>query len=316
MEKTNDIWKLLNIRYVKLHFHLRILEDTILPINKVSALRGGMGEMLLRSNCIRERECENCDFESECIVRRTMYSQLDIKPDFMQKNDSVGYVIECENYEKYFYAGDELVFNLILIGKNIVYFNQYLQAFTYLGMEGLGKYKSKYAIEAVTNTKRKIIVEGNNVYKRRFIVQTLEEYVKYRLEANQNEDTIVFHTPAAIKFRGQMIEQIDMEAVLEAIARRIYIFDCFEGIVADKIDIKGHVPGILSQEVHKGSINRYSSTHEEKIKLCGIYGNAIIEKPDKLALILLYAGELMHIGKNTSFGFGRYSLSINRYEEE
>jgi hypothetical protein len=316
MEKNNDIWELLKIRYVKLHFHLRILEDTQLPINKVSALRGGMGEMLLRSNCIRERECENCDFESECIVRRTMYSQLEIQPEFMQKNDSVGYVIECENYEEYFYAGDELTFNLILIGKNIVYFNQYLQAFTYLGMEGLGKYKSKYVIEAVTNTKRKIIVEGNNVYKRRFLVQTLDEYVKYRLKSNQNEDTIVFHTPTSIKYKGQMMEQIDMEAVMAAIARRIYIFDCFEGIAADKIDITGHVPRVVSQNVHKGSIERYSSTHDEKIRLYGIYGNAIIEKPDKLALILLYAGELMHIGKNTSFGFGRYSLSINKYEEE
>lgn len=44
---TEQIWNCLQVRYVKLHFHLRILEDTQLPKNKVSALRGGMGEMLL-----------------------------------------------------------------------------------------------------------------------------------------------------------------------------------------------------------------------------------------------------------------------------
>lgn len=49
-------------------------EDTYLPVNKVSAIRGGMGEMLLRSNCIRDRNCAVCDFKGECIVRRTMYS--------------------------------------------------------------------------------------------------------------------------------------------------------------------------------------------------------------------------------------------------
>jgi hypothetical protein len=308
--------KPLQIRYIKLHFHLRITEDTKLPTNKVSALRGGMGEMLLRCNCIRDRKCEKCDFEAECIVRRTMYSKLEIKPAFMQKNDSVGYVIECEDYNEEFFAGDELTFNLILIGKNIVYFNQYLQAFTYLGMEGVGKYKSRYIIEAVTNSKRNIVVEGNNVYKNNFIVQTVDEYVKYRLKANRNEDTIVFHTPTTIKYKGEIIEQIDMEAVMASIARRIYIFDCFEGIAVDKIDITGHVPNVVSQNVHMLSVERYSSTHDEKIHLQGICGSAIIEKPDNIALPLIYAGELLHIGKNTSFGFGRYSLSTNKYEEE
>ena len=67
----------LQIRYVKLRFGLRIAEDTRLPVNKVSAIRGGIGEMLLRANCIRDRQCKSCDFESECIVRRTLYSRFE-----------------------------------------------------------------------------------------------------------------------------------------------------------------------------------------------------------------------------------------------
>jgi len=122
-----EIEKILQIRYVKLHFTLKILEDTILPRNKVSALRGGMGEMLLRANCIRNRKCEKCDFISECIVQRTMYSKMEIQPNFMQKGDSAGYVLECENYDEIFYKGEKLKFQLILFGKNIVYLNQYLQ---------------------------------------------------------------------------------------------------------------------------------------------------------------------------------------------
>ena len=47
----------LKIRYIKLHFTVSMLEDTELPVEKVSALRGGMGEMLLRPNCVRAREC-------------------------------------------------------------------------------------------------------------------------------------------------------------------------------------------------------------------------------------------------------------------
>ena len=70
----NEKWyEPLAVRYIKLHFTLLLTEDTVLPKSKVSALRGGMGEMLLRMNCVRDRNCENCDFETECIVRRMMY---------------------------------------------------------------------------------------------------------------------------------------------------------------------------------------------------------------------------------------------------
>ena len=47
-QQLSDI---LQIRYIKLHFTIVLLTDTILPVDKVSALRGGMGEMLLRANC-------------------------------------------------------------------------------------------------------------------------------------------------------------------------------------------------------------------------------------------------------------------------
>lgn len=298
----------LQIRYIKLHFHLHMLEDAKLPRNKASALRGGMGEMLLRSNCIRDRECRECDFSGECIVRRTMYSQMEIRPDFMHRGDSVGYVIECEDYREYYEAGDILDFQLTLFGKNIVYFHQYMQAFAYLGMEGLGKNKARFSIVSVTNSRCEKLVEGSRIYKSRFTVQTLEEYAAYRMREKRRENVLLFHTPLALKYQGEMIEDFRPEAVLAAIARRLYILDCFEGIDAGKVDISGHVPKLLGQDVRRAEVVRYSSTHDEKIRLKGIRGSAWIKTPDETAKILLYAGELMHIGKNTSFGFGRYSL--------
>ena len=57
-----DLHKNLQIRYIKLHFTIEFIEDTMLPKNKVSAIRGGVGEMLLRANCVRNRDCEVCDF--------------------------------------------------------------------------------------------------------------------------------------------------------------------------------------------------------------------------------------------------------------
>ena len=104
-----------DIRYTKLTFVVQFTEDTMLPKQKVSAIRGGIGEMLLRANCVRGRECEKCDFSDECIVQRIMYSKYEKKPSFVTTGESVGYVLECDNYKEEFYQGDQLSFQLILI---------------------------------------------------------------------------------------------------------------------------------------------------------------------------------------------------------
>lgn len=111
--------KALQVRYIKLHFILAIIGNTRLPADKVSALRGGMGEMILRDNCIRDRNCAQCDFEPECIVRRTVYSKYQANPQFVTTSDSIGYLIECDNSEEDFCEGDLLEFKLILFGKTI-----------------------------------------------------------------------------------------------------------------------------------------------------------------------------------------------------
>ncbi len=63
---------LLQVKYIKLHFTLQIAEDSMLPVYKASALRGGIGEMLLRVNCVGDRKCELCEYEPEGIVRRVI----------------------------------------------------------------------------------------------------------------------------------------------------------------------------------------------------------------------------------------------------
>ena len=42
--------------------------------------------------------------------------------------------------------------------------------------------------------------------------------------------------------------------------------------------------------------------------LRGIRGGMQLEKIPEDLILLLLAGEVTHIGKNTSFGFGRYRL--------
>ena len=303
----------LEIQYIKLHFSLVMEEETTLPKYKVSALRGGMGEVLLRKNCIEDRNCEKCRFEEECIVRRMMYSKMKIQPKFMSQGDSVGYVIECEDYRDQFREGDTLRFNLILFGRNAVYFNQYLDACYTLGRVGLGSERGRYTIASISNTKGEAILNGYDVDMAKYRLQTVEDYIAYRMDGLKNVGDeprcIKLQSPLSLKYQGKLQEVINMEAILQAVRRRLYMLCCFEGIDISQNEIfPGEVPELVEQSVRKITIPRYSFHKQEKMVMRGIEGVGRFQAIDDNILRLLIAGELIHIGKNTSFGFGRYRL--------
>lgn len=301
-----------DIRYVKLYFKAALLEDCELPANKASSLRGGMGEMLLRVNCVRDRECEYCDFQKECVVQRMMYSQFEMKPEFMSKGDSVGYILSCENYEKFFSEGDTFEFEIILFGKNIVYFNQYLQALYALGQQGIGKYNARFVITEVKNVHGKHILDENNIYMERYEIEQVSDYIARRRRQIQKEglqNVIYFHTPLTLKYQGSFLQKFQMDAIVRAAQRRVYMLEAFEGNdVEEWYYSEYEIPELLHQKERSISVRRYSHRKEAAMFLKGIVGELRLDSIPERTLDLLLAGELLHIGKNTSFGFGRYII--------
>lgn len=307
----NIVEKRLNIPYIKLRFSLVFEQDTILPKNKVSALRGGMGEMLLQQNCIKDRNCKSCQFEEACIVHRTLYTKMKKKLAFMQGEDSIGYLIECENNQIKWKAGEKLFFFLTLFGDNIVYFSQYLQAFHQLGLQGIGKYASKYNISSIVNEKGEQILYGNTVNLAKYQPESVYYYAlkrKNELQQYGYKKKIIFHTPLSLKYRGEYIQEFHVEAFFQALFRRIMMLDYF---VKEYIDAPELIlyPNIIEQSVQKCLVKRYSSTQNTKINLRGIQGHFYLDDIPEEYLLYVLAGELLHIGKNSSFGFGRYQLS-------
>ena len=309
-----QLYEALQVRFVKLHFTIAFLEDSRLPKDKVSALRGGMGEMLLRTNCVRDRQCEICDFESECIVQRTLYSKFEKKPEFVTTGGSVGYVLECEDYREDFNSGETLDFYLILFGKSIVYFNQYVQALHTMGEQcGIGKYHARFRVVGIRNTEGQPILKERSVNMNQYIVHILYDYVMFRkmqFDVTKSENIIIFDTPLTLKYQKEFQQEFQMVPILNAIRRRIYMLNCFEGIESDLLYNyeNSMIPEILQQEHHMVHVCRYSTRKNEKMILKGIKGYIVLPGLPQDVTELLLAGELIHIGKNTSFGFGRYHL--------
>lgn len=310
MITMNNYEERLDISYIKLKINIVFQEDTVFVRDKVSALRGGMGEMLLRQNCIRDRDCGNCHFEEACIVRKTVYTQMKRKPPFMQGDDSIGYLIECENYQTRFCQGEGFFFYLVLFGNNLVYFGQYLQAFYQLGNAGIGKYHSHYSISSITNEIGHLLLQGNTVNMENYHIRTVYEYVIKRMNALKKhgcQNKMVFVTPLSLKYQGIYINQFYSEAVFQALFRRIMMLDYFAEKYIE-MPVLSDYPVIKEQDAKMCAVKRYSSTQDSKIALRGIKGYIQFEEIPEKYLPHILAGELLHIGKNTSFGFGRYIL--------
>ncbi len=88
---------------------------------------------------------------------------------------------------------------------------------------------------------------------------------------------------------------------------------CYEGIENDIFPpAQGEYIEIVRQDMVPRNVMRYSNRSNKKIILEGIIGTADLKITDKdnadKIRDMFIAGEILHIGKNTSMGFGVYKV--------
>lgn len=296
----------LKIRFTKINFVLKFAQYSIMPRYKASALRGGIGNMLLEQYCIRDRVCDRCDFRDECIVQKIMYAGSSVKPGFVTTGESIGYALECEDEREVFDIEDTLTISIILYGKSIYYFHPMLQALYALGQRGLGKNQCRFMIDQITNRKGDAILDNNTINYKNYRIETLEDYVRERKTMTDQISRVVFLSPLSLKVQGNRVSTFSPETLIPALCRRLFMLQCFEGIHGEKPPRIEQYPKMIAQTVQLVQVPRYSSTHREKIILSGIRGELALEGLTEECIDLLLAGECFHVGKNTSFGFGHY----------
>ncbi len=169
------------IRFTILKIKLQMPEDCRLPRHKVSAIRGGMGNVLLAQHCIRDGKCEFCDFQESCIVQNIMYAPFRIKPSFANQNESMGYVIDCTSKKVEYHAGESLWVEFTLFGNAISYIMPIIYALTSLGGAGLGKEAAPFQVTEIVNRRRKPILRDGCIAMRNVLVETVESYVNERI---------------------------------------------------------------------------------------------------------------------------------------
>lgn len=297
------------IEFIKLKVKIKLKDHSILPIYKESAIRGGIAEILRKGSCDTNDDCDKCKDREDCLYTNTIYSNYEIKPKFITKGESVGFVLSCDNRKENFMAGDILSFTITLLGKTINYFNDFVQSIIKLGKKGLGKYAAKFKVVTIEDSQGQILWKNENYYMDHFCPTTVSDYIVQRKQQKGGFGVLCFKTPCTIKFESKFIKEFHMQAIMNSIYRRIYMLNCFIGndcllYYPDKREL----PVITKQYVNEKEVRRYSSYREMAIMLKGIEGFAWLGDIQEHLLDYLLAAEVVHIGKNTRFGFGKCRL--------
>lgn len=304
----------MEMRFAKLMFTLCFPEGGQVPERKESALRGGLGNMLLAQNCVRDRDCPSCSFREDCLAQRIMYAPYRIRPSYVTR-ESMGFMLFCPDRRTRLLPGDEVRFSLTLFGPPIAYFAPLLHALYAFGKKGLGVREARFFISKIENRAGEAILDGEVIRMDRYRVETAADYAREREEDFPEDPARVrlhFLSPLSVKYQSQFINRFDRDTaagVVNAICRKVHMLMLFEGVSAAEPVFAPDVDYIyLGGHTVREQSERYSSTAGGKTPLRGISGWMELEVKNRELMRVLAAGELASPGKNTRFGFGVYRM--------
>ncbi|GIW48399.1 MAG: CRISPR-associated protein Cas6 [Deltaproteobacteria bacterium] len=307
-----------------IRFNLRAKEPIILPHTKGVALRGAIGISLKKTVCTYRdinKECGSCMLNTVCpypAAFEPLRNNLEVwGRRFL--NPPRPFVIKPFQGEKTSLEKEEpFHFDLVVIGKAISLIPYFTLAVKELSEKGIGKTRGKFVIEGIKTLNyrmgfwKDIFNLGKGVFTERVEEINWGDFVEKSAELDQNRITLLFVTPTKIRFQGKVIFNPDFTHIIKRLTERILsLYALYCNGTADEKAFPLHKASYVktvSRKVRWIDTNRQSTKTGNTHPIGGFTGSISFEGELRDFLPLLLAGELIHIGKNTTFGNGWYKV--------
>ncbi len=320
---------------------LNARDSARLPVFLGSTLRGAFGHSLKATVCIvNHRDCNRCIVADRCV-----YPYL-FETTANENNNQHGqqlphpfvlspFLLEGSKPGDYrhFKKDDELVFELTLMGRAIDYLPYVVYSISQMAEKGFGlQHRSSFKLSEVlcldTSPISKVYDSKTEKLTSPTTTKTLTELVQARLEqlstsfasSNLIELTLQFTTPTRIRVDKDLQAELSFSLLIRNIIRRISILSKHHGQkqnqqnewqinVAALLQLAESVQTKNSQQFW-WDFERYSGRQQTYMKLGGFVGQITYSGIAINALLpIIVAGEILHIGGNTSFGLGKYKIT-------
>jgi hypothetical protein len=313
-------------RFVLARYRVRIqagADGLALPEYKGATIRGALSKVFKDIVCIFDSSnCNKCTGNRACsyyyIFETTPPEDSKALKNFAEIPRP--YVIEPPTEAKTYYKpGENLSFDIILIGKAVDYFPYFILAFREMGNKGIGINKRPFDllnVDAIGLDEEKVVYQSSDntialnslCYKWPSLAPNLTGPV--------SKCKVVFETPTFLKQDGEMATIPEFHIFFRLVMRRISALSYFHQDFKLDADYRGLVDRSKQVELAKNYTvfkrwTRYSNRQQKKLPVEGIIGFALYKGCLDEFMPWIMLGEQVHVGKNTVAGLGKYSLHFN-----
>jgi len=316
-----------NFRVAKFEFKIVAQDKLYLPEYKGSTIRGGFGQTLRRVVCVtRDKECKNCLLKEKCAYSYIFETPPPKNTKMLTKYSYVPhpFVIEPPLERKREYKeGEEFSFNLILIGKASDYLPYFVFAFDKLGEFGLGRDRGKYWLKEVRcirdsfNSDHLIYTGEDKIFKDTYELITGEDILKEcKNHHNKRKITLNFLTPTRLKFGEHFTKELEFHILIRNLLRRVSLLSYFHCGKELNVDFKDLIEKAKKVKREESNLTwydweRYSTRQGTRMMLGGFIGKLTFnfnEVSLERFIPFILLGSYIHVGKETSFGLGKYEI--------
>lgn len=304
------------LTFARFQFNFQVETPLHLNFYSGSMLRGAFGHALRHLSCMTKMpDCKSCMLYRSCpypLVFETPPQQSEFQAFSQIPNP---YMIEPPPLgSKDYQIGEVLSFNMVLVGWAMAQLPLIIFAWQRALQQGLGKERSRARL-------LNVIVEPDQP-QAQIIYDTAQdkEVQAYSptvqpLLANTEELTLQFVTPLRIQKQDKILtREMTARDFLSALVRRYFLLLEFHGEHYHAPDFAALIEQAqaVSAEVdfHWCDWQRYSNRQQQAMNLGGVLGTVLLRGDLSEFLIMLQAGQWLHIGKETTFGMGQYRVVI------
>lgn len=298
---------------------LQIIGDSTLYLPEFagSTIRGAFGNVLRDTVCVQPNtKCQHCILRNRCVYTYLFESGWYFTSgDRQQSGVPQPFVFEPP-YEQNRSKEDELRLGLLMYGDAINYLPYFTYCFSRLGQRGLGPNRSTFELKAVKdvfNSNDSITKSNSCDIIEMPKTKTWDDYYRQAMKIGTVSCCqIELITPLRVKQEGNLQNQINFDLLIRAIIRRWQLLcKYYSNEEYKNIEISETLS--LAKTISSGTLNlqweeleRYSRRQGQRLLMGGMVGIMECEGDLQPFLPWLLLGQDLHVGKNTTFGLGKY----------
>lgn len=302
----------------KYKFILQAKDELNLPLYKGSTIRGGFGITFKKICCVNKIKtiCFDCFLKEKCAYAYIFETSPPKDSDRLKNIKEIPrpFIIEPPPETKTQYKKDEILeFNLILIGKAIEYLPYFVFTFRELGNIGLGKGRGRFELDRVYNFKDELAYDADTQVLKDTVSKIDFSKLMENFSLNSYQLTLSFLSPTRIKIKNDLIVKPEFYMLIKALLHRLSALFYFHSQRELNLNYNLLISEAKKVKIKNDNLSwfdweRYSFRQDTRMKLGGFIGKITYEGDFKLFFPLIILGQFTHVGKNCTFGLGRYEV--------